>query len=234
MATPIVVPAGRSIAEVSWPAYSRRQGGTCDFMTEQCKKHCILMTNHIEKKSFAFFEDNEPHVIVRRLIEDINELNATVLCWFIGSGDCPRRMTGKLIEVVNILSDLNIRQHGFTRNIDFWWEANQVPMCTIALTVEKGDAERYKEASSKCVWDEKRTYLIAEPNYNRGTVRIFKMGEVNKKLVAGCGVGWVISGSGWTEKHKKDNPPPKVTVEDCSLCLENNDGCFSLVESSGP
>lgn len=220
----LVVPAGRRIAEVSWPAYSRRRGGTCDFMTTQCKEHCILQTNHIEKDSFAFFEDNSPPAIVRKLIDDINALKATVLCWFIGSGDCPKRMTSKLIDVIRDLSEMGIRQHGFTRNMDFWYRANQQPKCTIVLTVEKGDRERYDRASELIHDDDgRKTYLIAEPDYRRSTVRIYRLNVKLKYTSVGCGGGWVIDA-------RSESLPPQVTVEDCSLCLQNNDGCFSIIK----
>lgn len=227
----LAVLAGRRIAEVSWPAYSRRKGGTCDFMTTQCAKHCVLTTNRVEGESLAFFEDNEPPAIVREMVNNINELGASVLCWFIGSGDCPERMTGKIISVVATLSDMNIRQHGFTRNLGFWHKANQFPKCSIVLTVEKGDEEKMSKAALLCRGDHTTPYLIAEPNYKKDTVRIYRLGLKAKYQSYRCGGGWVIRGSGWAEENVNNRPPARVTVEDCSLCLENNDGCYSLSRS---
>ena len=218
----IVIPCGKNTAEVSWPSYSRIKGGTCDFMTKNCVKHCILETNSIEQESFEFFEDNEKHVIVRKIIKDMITLKSKILCWFIGSGDCPERIQSKVLSVMEEISSMGIRQHGFTRNIWLWQHATGLKKLSLILTVEKDEEIPYHEGAK----------LIAEPNYLKQTVRIYnhsidrvatKDKDVTKHV--GCGGGWT-----YTYKTTKDKAP-KITVEDCSLCLENNDGCFSIVKT---
>lgn len=211
----IVILAGRRIAEVSWPAYSRSKGGTCDFMTEQCKKHCIVTTNEIEEGSLKFFRDNHIMRIVRELIEGIGKLEASILCWFIGSGDCPKGMTDKVFRVMDVLNDMDVIQHGFTRNEELWRRTFDLRKCTMILTVEKDEDIPYSAKGA----------LVAEPNYEKDVVKIYRIGE-RWQCSWGCGGGWV-------HPTKTSKYIPKTTVEDCSLCLENNNGCFTLEKKNG-
>jgi len=222
---PLLFQAGKSIAEVSFPAYSRKRGGTCDFMTKDCAKYCILQTNQLEKDAFAFFEDNPVPVIVRNLIEQMLALEATTLGWWIGSGDCPERLTNKFIDIIYQLSKSDIPQNGFTRNEKFWSSVNEFSNVRIALTVERQAVQEF--LSEMPTPTSYYGYLISEPDYERNIVLIYKLGVDEKAKpvhfsTVACGGGWV------TYKHSKQ-APPNVFIEDCSMCLKEGVGCYDLV-----
>lgn len=219
--TRLVLPTGRSIAEVSFPAYSRKVGGTCDFMTALCRKQCVLQTGEWERKALEFFEDNPVHIIVRKILKEINQLNATILSWFIGSGDCPERLTSKLIEIMREISSVEIPQNGFTRNQSFWLNANKIDgNVRIALTVEKDDKDFEWWIQRHDIRSERMTdYLIAEPDYRKRIVNIRRFGM--ESVFAGCG-------SGWVKTIPKEGKIVEEFVEDCSLCLKDKVGCYGI------
>lgn len=222
----IIVPEGRNMAEVSWPAYSKIKGGTCDFMTAACAQHCKLSTNDIERNSLKYFEEHKPEQIAHKLMRDMIALDATILCWFVGSGDCPKRLTKKVLDVVETVSRLGIIQHGFTRNTEFWETANDNKACTIVLTVEKQNKAKMEkaEAIERGNYNDDEAFMVAVPDYENRIVTISRLGNTKYTYSGmGCGGGWV----------RRINPdfndtPVKVTVEDCSICLKNSDGCFYL------
>lgn len=225
----IVVPEGRGIAEVSWPAYKRASGGTCDFMTVACAKHCKLTTNDIERNSLKYFEENEVAKVSRKLISDMNELNADILCWFIGSGDCPKQLTSKLVDIAKTMSGLGIIQHGFTRNIEFWEYMNLIKNVSVVLTVEKGQKSKMAKAiemQNNYLYEEPApVFMVGEPDYEMRTVNIFRPTYNERHYTTGCGGGWVT-------EIGRDGEINKTTVEDCSICLKNNDGCYSILKGS--
>ena len=213
----VLIPCGRKIAEVAWPAYERKKGGTCDFMTANCKKYCKLTANEIEQASLEFVEDNPVHIVVRQMIKDIIELEATVIAWWLGAGDCPERLTDKVLDIMEELSKAKILQNGFTRNKHLHRMANGINNVRIALTVEKGAKQEFEHS--------REGMLIAEPDYEKGVVNLYvhKRGESKFKVTgAGCGGGYVIHR---LEKGK----PPKAFIEDCSLCLKDGVGCYNLI-----
>ena len=217
----LLLEQGRAMGEVSWPAYSRKVGGTCDFMTKNCSKYCILTANKAKQSSFEFFEDNEPHIIVRELLKQRIKIKAEVICWWVGSGDCPKRMTSKMLRIVKELSQSNVPQNGFTRNLDFWKKANTFKNVRIALTVEKQD---FKAWAAVHEYDLKawKGFLISEPNYKIDRSSIYKLGLRETHHGGGsCGGGWV-------DYVVTKGKPPESFVEDCSLCLRNSVGCYDL------
>lgn len=221
--SPLVFQAGKAAAEISFPAYDG-PWGTCDFMTDQCRKHCILKTNSLEKHAAEFFEDNSPIKISRTLCEQLDEMKATTLCWFIGSGDCPKRLTEKVTEIIALITKTKIKQNGFTRNKKLW--ENCYPMrkrVRLALTVEAEVVKDFlmDQAHSGRIGYKPGIYegaLIAIPNYKTQIVRIKEISKEFKEMRSwGCGAGWVEF---FQAKHGK------VTVEDCSLCALTKKGCY--------
>ena len=83
MKTELLIQAGRNIAEVSFPAYSHYQGGTCDFMTRDCKTNCVLSSTEWEKKALKLFEDEPTYMLMEQIIDEVAKLEATVIAWFI-------------------------------------------------------------------------------------------------------------------------------------------------------
>jgi hypothetical protein len=210
----ILIPCGRKSAEVAWPAYSRKKGGTCDFMTANCQKHCKLKTNEIEIASLEFVEDNPASTVVRQIIKDMQELKATVIAWWLGSGDCPERLTDHITNIIKELSEAQIPQNGFTRNKWLWYNVHYLKNVRFVLTVEKGMKRPDLEYNIG--------NLIAEPDYENGIVKIYAIRR-GKKVATGytCGAGYVY--------QIKEGAPPKTFIEDCSLCLKDGVGCYDLI-----
>ncbi len=212
--SPLVFQAGKSAAEVSFPAYDG-PWGTCDFMTKECRKNCILKSNSMEREAVQFFEEHDARTVARELCAQLEEMGADTLCWFIGSGDCPRRLTAKVAEIVSLISETAFNQNGFTRNKSFWTLCYPLRRkVRLALTVEKSALSKFLLTSERHVGG-----LIAVPNYNNQTVSIRKIGKhaMAPRLV-GCGGGWVDD-----FKMKSSS----VTVEDCSLCALAKRGCYA-------
>lgn len=229
--TNLLLDGGKTIGEIAWPAYGMKEGGTCDFMTPLCAEHCKLKKNSFEINSFEFFEDNDEKSIIKKLIQEMFKNNYTCISWWIGAGDCPKRMTDKMDYIIETISKLGFPQNGFTRNKDLWSSVNFYDDVRIALTVEKGDMDKVQKhlVDLHVYWHENlgryKGFLISEPDYDQCVVKIYKLGLTETEHIVFCGGGYV------EYQVKQGGKAPETFVEDCSTCLKNGVGCYGMVKS---
>lgn len=194
-------------AYISFPAGLPKDKGTCEFATEICLKKCPQERNKILFEVLQFFENHNPEFIVETIKEQMVELGCTVLYWF-WSGDCPIRLTMKINQIQKCLSDAEIVQMGFTRNIKLWELSQQISNMRFILTVE---SEKEIESFAK------KGEMIGVPDYKKEIVKIYLDGT----CYAFCGDGWLRCGSYWIETTSD------VFQAFCSECYEHLRGCFT-------
>lgn len=193
---------------IDFPNGSPEQGGTCEFMTEQCKKFCSDLYKYelFESNTYAFFKNSSITEICQELVKHRIE---SPLMWFCDSGDCPMSMMGKLLKVIRFLSDNGVAQGGFTRNKSFWVEANKIEKVRFFLTVEDmGSVQEMNKLGP-----------VAYPLYGTEQVRIY-----TENAIWLCGLGdlifFPICGLGELQIGDVKHP------EDCSNCYKEKIGCF--------
>lgn len=196
--------SGKSGLEVAFPSHQGTYG-TCDFMTKICKKECPSWNTERDKQALLYFEKNISDVICDKLESELKQTSSTVLSWFIESGDCPVRLTAKIISVIKQLAQRGISQNGFTRNKRFWEAFKNDDLVHICLTVEN-------PKKAKLLINEG---LIAFPEYDNHRVRI------NESFA--CGGGVVITCGCGTVDDEVDE-----YEEDCSLCEKRKVGCYGI------
>ena len=172
---------------------------SCDFMTNKCKKECVLKPNDWEKAIYNYMVDNPIETIIKKII---GEFNTSVLTWFL-AGDCPSNQTDKISSIIKMLHEKGVVQTGFTRNKMLW---NRVKSYTkFALTVE--DMAEVKKL--------RKEGFVSFPQYDSEVAKIY---SPTKEIL--CGGGYVTCGQGFVKEED-------YTEEDCGICYEKGVGCFN-------
>lgn len=184
---------------VQWPPHKE---GTCDYESPQCSKECTLRPYPFQQRSFERFDMEGVESLAGALL---HEAGAGVLVWFSASGDCPKRMTNKVLEIMRELSRRGLHQSGFTRNPWLWKGALGVTNMTMVLTVEE------------------RARVARLSNYGPVAIPVYREGRVEitgpRALVVLCGGGFTC-GEGFVEESN-------VYEEDCGSCWKGERGCFA-------
>ncbi len=116
--------------------------GTCEFSTENCRKHCYVLSNNlfdyesnisVERmlKVYNYIMNESVYDVCCRIAVELNGLQTPILHWF-GSGDCLDSDIDKISLIIDVVPD-RIIQMGFTRNIKLWERYKNI----FALTIEK-------------------------------------------------------------------------------------------------
>ncbi len=195
---------GRYGLVVAFPSH-KGEYGTCDFMSEKCSRECPDFVTQREIDTLLYFESHTDGEISMVLVKEMAETKSTILSWFNECGDCPKRLTKKIVSIISYLSDLGISQNGFTRNKEFWESLNGFRNIHICLT-----EENEKIANSLL-----KKGLVAVPNYETCQVSIGDVYLCGGGIVITCGEASVIEGD-------------EVYEEDCSLCHKRKSGCYKV------
>lgn len=188
---------------ISFPA-GRPPEGTCEFATKTCLKECgdREPNSLLEHKAYGLFCKLSCDELVSRLMAEVQTAQNKVLSWFPESGDCPRRLVSKII---NVIKGLSVPQNGFTRNKKLWELSQSIPNVRMVLTVESEDVVcRYKEKG-----------LVGIPNYYERRVKIVKADKT-----------W-LCGGGHTCGCGNVEDEANVSEEDCGLCWQLSRGCYA-------
>ncbi len=199
----LLFPYSRDFA-VYFPPGKLKDGGSCEFMTPKCEKSCGLMANSYEKRVFFAFRNHTVKLLSSEILKQLNDEGHNQFHWF-AAGDCPKILTDKILQVINILADKGIIQNGFTRNIKLWKACLKIKNTRIALTVESRRNAKQMSAHG----------LVSLPDYKSEYTYIYIQGS----KVTMCG-GGITCGSGFVEDDE-------VYPEDCTLCCEDSRGCFT-------
>ena len=197
---------------ISFPA-GKPPDGTCEFATETCLAKCgnRVPNFQAEYKAYDLFCRLNCRKLVSRLTAEIETSQNKVLSWFTESGDCPTKLTHKIINVMSILP---IPQNGFTRNKELWKLSQLISNVRMVLTEENENiAHSYKEKGMVCV-----------PNYYEQRVKIFKAGKIwlcGAGTVSNPGTPFSTCGCGSVETDNSESE------EDCGLCFQLSRGCYA-------
>ena len=188
------------ISRIYFPSGKIKDGGTCSFATKKCLKECGSSTTNVrEKYVYAFISQKNIFEICSRIYEEYIKSKTKLLQWF-ESGDCPKKDTNRIIEIIELLSKQKIPQFGFTRNRKLWEKVNEFDNVNFVLSVE--NRTRAENLSEKG--------CIAVPNYKTGKIKLYKSLE----YVGSCGGAW----------YELEDV---VLENNCYKCYEKNRGCFS-------
>ncbi len=202
-------------------------GGTCEFSTASCRKHCWApCTNPVMERTRDVLFNQPISSTVDVLVKDLAQLQTTQLMWF-ESGDCPKKQVKRVVRIMQQLSDEGIKQGGFTRNIELWDAVGHIDDVHLCLTIEKFNPDKK--------WDGRKG-MVACPNYEAGHILLYKCipYEEPQKHYYACGGGWM---SGGDMPDKLGTCDPKFMGEDCSgmfrenncdVCADEGEGCFAL------
>jgi hypothetical protein len=192
----IYLPPGRSL-----------DGGSCDFMTEECALNCGYKKNKLEELNLEVFRECSPLQLGLEIRKELKEYDCKILSWF-ATGDCPYDLTDKVYSIMDWLADEGFIQCGFTRNVELWERLLPLKDITLGLTVE--DEEWAKRISKKG--------LVSVPDYNTWTVTLYK----DTKPYFNCGGGFgTTCGENFVITKAEEIYP-----EDCGKCYERKRGCF--------
>ena len=200
-------------AGVFFPIGLPKDGGTCSFSTKKCREMCCAKWRpknradyeyKINKRTvnaqYRYFIEQNPLTVAGKIIKEMGELDFKILHWF-ASGDCLSKDLKQITTIMKIISSQDIVQCGFTRNKKLWEATWHIMRVTIALTVE----DLYNRPDSgRC-----RNQLIAVPDYETGTVHLYK----SKEYYGGCGGKYF---------QFKDIKEPV----NCEECFKHKRGCF--------
>ncbi len=187
--------------------------GTCEFSTDKCLTNCAAFKNadlkniigyRAKKHTLDYFKKESVFKICDKIIEELSDMDERILYWF-ASGDCPKSLQGKIINIIHHLIVEGIIQLGFTRNECLWEKTQSVSISYLgvhlAFTVEST-----KEAREKQIF----RGLVAVPNYKTSKISLYKA-----NLYSGsCGE----SRKRYDELRHEDN---------CMECYQKEIGCFA-------
>ncbi len=188
---------------IFFPVGKLADGGTCNFMTDECYENCPScgVVHEHEIKALKYFKDNPIGEIVERIMKELSYFESTFLGWF-SWGDCPPSLTEKIVEIVRRLNESGIIQNGFTRNKTLWEKIPCKNNLRFSLSV---DTEKDANVSSN-------SKTVCFPDISRAEARVFFDG----KMRARC--------SGYFCIHLDTN---RTVEADCEQCYAGFNGCFS-------
>ena len=198
------------IPSIYFPIGSIESGGTCEFATKTCIKHCPsgMEINSHERYAYNYFKRRSTESITKKMITDFNTLvefpyNAKMIQWFTW-GDCPSLLTDKVHSVIMNIYEYGIPQYGFTRNKRLWELTPSRYSLNIGLSIEN-----IKKAKIVSIESGK---LIGHPDYATGYAEMI----FNGKIVSKC--------NGWWCKTKYE-----TMNSDCRRCLNHMEGCYTVL-----
>lgn len=191
------------VARIYFPSGKIKDGGTCSFLTKKCDKMCSASSTNIrERYTYSFISQKNIFEVCAQLYNDFKKSKAKLFQWF-ESGDCPKKDTKRITEIIEMLSKQDVPQFGFTRNKKLWESVNEFDDVNFVLSIEdKKKAEDLSEEGT-----------VAFPVYKTGKINLYK----NRRRSGSCG-------GGWYELEEE-----KLVVENnCWECYKKNRGCFTL------
>lgn len=186
---------------IFFPVGKPSEGGSCDFITDRCLRHCPSsgVVHEHEKRALRYFKKTTVADIIKRIMIELNFFRSNYLGWF-SWGDCPLELTDKISSIVLGLAQKGIVQNGFTLNEKFWKRIPFTNDLRIALTVYSFNEVEIKSKNK----------MVCFPDIPKGQARVFYKG----KCKARC--------SGYFCVHEGGR-----TVEaDCEQCYIDRVGCF--------
>lgn len=216
------------VMAIFFPVGKTTKGGTCEFATEQCLKECAAFKfatkdNKIPYKNkldlYKAITTGDTGLVVDEIVKEMKERDVNILYWF-ASGDCQKKYTQRIFNIMRHISLEGIVQQGFTRNIVLWRNALEIENMNMVLTVESG---------GKISDDMKRSRgLFAEPDFKTGKVKIFQYyWEVTEpRWEYYCGGSFTRptrnkATTGWSVNDIEKGP-------NCQLCYDKKKGCYTL------
>ncbi len=219
-----------NVMGIFFPVGKLKDGGTCQFASKKCLKECIAIKNgnkknkieyKFKKGTYDFFRNETKNVIVRKILTELSESNCNIISWF-ASGDCPKKLTVKLVSIIKSLNNMDVIQCGFTRNLSLYNYLYRkveilyggdhyrfVDNLRILLTVEKKEDI---DIIGGNVEDDK--ILFAVPNYNNGKAEIYTH-EFDYDPKCCC-----YDYNSITRQISKES-------YNCERCYKNKTGCFT-------
>ena len=213
------------VAAVFWPVGKLKEGGTCEFLTEQCLKNCpeYYDPSQIKKDAIEYMISKPTLTVTSQITKEMGNMGVNQLHWF-ASGDCPKKHTGRIVKIIKRLSKVGKIQNGFTRNQSLWEKVNAFDNVRIALTVDtkvvkekKQTVQRVREAMFKAVGAPSEDQgPICVPDYKKGRIAIYTSysEETGRHVMSGCGSNFVSTGT-------------VVKENVCRVCYEEAIGCFA-------
>ncbi len=198
----ITIGCHENVRAIHLPPGATNSGGSCDYMTKACKEYCVCQINQYELDVYNTLINVDAKEIAIRIRTEMIDTDCNILSWF-ATGDCPETLTGKISNIIYMLSKEGCIQCGFTRNSVLWERLLPLANTKIALTVEDP-----VEALSMS-----RLGMVGMPYYKQGVVEI--MSRKRRRLTF-CGENFVVI------KGEKE----EVYPEDCGNCHKERIGCF--------
>ncbi len=197
---------------VCFPIGLPKDGGTCEFATEQCLKYCCakgdfeydeeIHISHEEKEVIheTFMATMPIDWILDEIVKELDGLQTTLLYWF-GAGDCMTKDLKRICELIDKMPG-GIVQMGFTRNVDLWKRYKRI----FALTLDNEEDIGKREG------------LFALPDYKHTTTNLrLKTHQRSGYRGFSCSAVWVTE-KGVDKKIKH--------YANCRTCYRLNFGCF--------
>jgi len=213
------------VAAVFWPVGKLKEGGTCEFSTEQCLEHCCEYydPSQLKKDVFEYMITKPLLTVSSRIAQEMANMGVSQIHWF-ASGDCPKKHTTRIVKVIRRLSKLGKIQNGFTRNQRLWEKVNTFKKVRIALTVDtkvekdkKQTVQHVREAMFKAVGELSEDQgPICVPDYKKGQISLYTSysKETGRHVMSSCGSSFVSTGT-------------VVKENVCRVCYEETIGCFA-------
>lgn len=218
------------VAGIFFPIGLEKEGGTCQYSSEKCRKYCyardkdydetLNIPEEEKQEILAYFVGNPIITVCSEIMEEMNQLQATVLSWFV-SGDCLDRHIERFYKMMMLLQEAGIVQNGFTRNKDLWQKLADsktlnYDILRMVLTVEnldKGGVKAYcGHGAPNTVW--------AKPNYKTGEVLLYQgLLGYEYKSYGSCG------SNSYTHKEKFNGKSVEI-ASNCLGCFKRKIGCF--------
>ncbi len=200
-----------NVRAIHFPPGEINSGGSCDFTTKACRKHCGYKINQFELETYRTFMSMSPLSIALEIRDELQRYDCRMLSWF-ATGDCPEILTDKIAFIFDFLQEEGFIQCGFTRNQVLWERLLPLADIALGLTVENHRAAVLLSAKG----------LVAVPDYASWTVTLYK----KAKAFFNCGGGYGIGGCG-ANFVTINASTEEIYPEDCGLCHANKRGCFT-------
>jgi len=187
---------------IFFPVGPLKDGGSCEYLTEECLKYCPSHEiNEHETRALQYFEENDAHDIIDRIIKELCQESIMHLYWF-SWGDCPETLTYKITKVMFGLLRKGVLQNGFTKNPHLWKTIPFDDRLRIGYHVDTYN-EIIKLSTDK--------NIICLPDVDVGKAELYFKGE---KIARCCGI--------WCEWVKEKT----IRIADCQECYIYKKGCF--------
>lgn len=215
---------------------------SCGFATTKCLKECSEQHNDMTwfSETFDTFKNSSAVALYATIRDELKESGFRLLTWF-DCGDCPARLTKKIVEIIRQLAKEKFWQLGFTRNLALWQSLAGVKRVRFILTVERGS--RIKDEGYYAVPNYKKQrvailhYHTFDRPISRSIDKIIARGEANVRYCGGGGSYMSMKTVTEPEKNAQcsiSGPNAALVTgkwgrnheANCEYCLEGNRGCF--------